>query len=767
MDKQRKIERISLIAMILAIIAVPVYLLSRIYGSNDEIDNNEPRYVGRESCIECHLNEYNDWVGSHHDRAMDHANDSTVLGNFNDQSIEYNGMTHRFFKRNGRFFVETDGEKGKLEEFEIKYTFGFYPLQQYLVEFDKGRLQTLPLTWNSKDSVWYHMAETIYKDEIIEHDNWLHWTNQAQNWNGMCADCHSTNLIKGYDVDHDAYNTTWSEIDVSCEACHGPASGHLEWAAKAEYARNDDNNFGLVVKTSGINNKEYVDLCVRCHTRRGSISDFHHSEDIYNHTIPNLPTGEDYHIDGQILDEDYVYGSFTQSKMFMRDVKCNDCHNVHSTERLFEDNRLCTQCHRADDYDTYNHHFHKGYGEDGEAVIADDGVKFEVGEGTRCINCHMPAQFYMGVDYRNDHSFRIPRPDLTEKLGTPNACNQCHADKSTQWAIDYVNKWHGIGRPAQYGIVFKEAQSGSAKGYDGLVNIFNDEVYPEIIRATAIHLLGTHYQRKSKDILIDALHNFNGHIRYNALQNLAIDDEKSLEAVLSLLNDQTKAIRIECASKINAVPKGQIQIPPRYNDALNKAKKEYYQALKYSADFPSGKFNLANFYYNNDQVDKAEEFYKKALKQDKELHTIKFNLAILYNEKKDFKKAELLFKDYLKNVPEDGRITFSYALFLSEQKRYDESMEYLLKASELSPNNGRIKYNIAMMYDFKNNFNEAEKFLKKALDINSEEAGFHMALLNLYMKYQKQNKAKKVAQEIIEKFPNIPDKDQIEAFIKQ
>ncbi len=764
MKNRQQIERISLLAMLVAIFSIPLYLWMRTYGDSMDEAIAEAHYVGRESCIECHLNEYNDWVGSHHDRAMDYANDSTVLGNFNNQSIEYNGMKHRFYKRDDKFYVETDGPSGALEEYEIKYTFGFYPLQQYLVEFDKGRLQTLPLTWDSKDSVWYHMAAEIYRDEMIEHDNWLHWTNQAQNWNSMCSDCHSTNLVKNYDVEHDAYKTTWSEIDVSCEACHGPASKHLEWAAKAEYAREDHNNFGLVVKTSGIDNKQYVDLCVHCHARRGSISDFKHSADIYNHNIPNLPTEDDWYIDGQILDEDYVYASFTQSKMYMRDVQCNDCHNVHSTKRHFEDNRLCTQCHRADDYDTYNHHFHKSVGEAGKAVIADDGVRFEVGEGSRCINCHMPAQFYMGVDYRNDHSFRIPRPDLTQQLGTPNACNQCHADKSTQWAVDYVNKWYGIGRPSQYGTVFKEAQSGSQQGFEGLVHIYKDEVYPEIIRATAIQMLGTYYQASAKSILLEATQNINGHIRYNAVQSLVLDDKQSLNKVLNMLTDQSKAIRVECASKLSTVAKD--QIPSKYMEALEKAKKENLEALEYSADFPTGKFNLANYYYNNQQVDKAEEFYLKALKQDKELHTIKINLALFYNGKGEFDKTERLFKDYLQHVPEDGNTTFSYALFLSERKRYDESMTYLLRASELSPDNPRIKYNIAMMYDFKEDWKNAAKYLKQVIALNPDEANYYIALLNIYLKYQKTEESKSIAQQILDRFQNIPDREQIENIAK-
>ncbi len=762
MDNRKKTEKISLLASLVTILSIPLYLLLSTYGSNKI--SEEAYYVGRETCIECHLTEYNDWLGSDHDKAMDYANDSTVLGNFNNQSLKYNGMIHKMYKKDNQFYVLTDGESGKLEEFQIKYVFGHYPLQQYLVEFDKGRLQTLALTWNSKDSVWYHMADEVYKNITVEHSNWLHWTNQAQNWNSMCADCHSTNLVKGYDSKTDSYHTTWSEIDVSCEACHGPASKHLEWAAKAEYARDNNNNYGLVVKSSGINNKEFVDLCVRCHTRRGALSDFNHSADIYDHTIPNLPTGEHYHIDGQILNEDYVYGSFTQSKMYMRDVKCNDCHNVHSTKLIFDDNRLCTQCHRADDYDTYNHHFHKSKGEKGEAVIADDGVKFEVGEGTRCINCHMPAQFYMGPDYRNDHSFRIPRPDLTQTLGTPNACNQCHADKSTQWAIDYVNKWHGISRPSQYGTAFTEALTGSPKGFEGLVNIFNDEVYPEIIRATAIQLLGQNYQEKSKEILYQALDNSNGHIRFNALQNLMITDDKSLKLILEKLDDQTKAIRVESAFKLSSLNKN--QIPKKYHKQLDLASQEFLETLEYSADFPTGKINLASFYHNTKELNKAEEFYKKALKQDKELHAIKINLALLYNSQGKFNEAEAMFKDYLKHVPEDGNTMFTYALFLSERKRYEESIICMLKASKQSPNNARIFYNIAMMYDFKQEPENAIKYLQSAINIEPMNSDYYIGLLNLHIKYKHINRSRQLAKQILDKFPNINDKESLKTLLE-
>lgn len=766
MQNKKRIENISLIIVVVIILLIPIYLIKEKidFAKKKNTDIISETFVGGDACIECHAVEYEQWKGSDHDKAMEHANDSTVLGNFNNTELISNRLTHKFYKRDGKFYVFTDGDKGKMQEFEIKYTFGYTPLQQYLVEFEGGRLQTLALTWNTIDKNWYSMVDSVYKNETIDHTNWLHWTNQAQNWNGMCADCHSTNLVKGYDVKTDSYHTTWTDIDVNCEACHGPSSKHIEWANLPKYSRNGFKNYGLVVQTSNIDNKQYVDNCARCHSRRAALSDYDlTSSSIMNHMIANLPTEPYYHIDGQILEEDYVYGSFTQSKMYMNDVQCNDCHDVHSTKLLFDGNDLCLQCHKADDYDTKEHHFHKEYGEKGDAVTSVAGVKFEVGEGTQCINCHMHAQYFMGVDYRNDHSFRIPRPDLSEKLGTPNACNQCHNDKTNKWAQNYIIEWYGKSRHYQYGEAFALANTGNYDGFLSLKGIVYDDLYPEMIRATAIEYLGRSYQDSSKTILFEMMQNMNSIIRLTAARSLILDTELSLTNLYPLLNDEIKAIRLECANKLMGVDTN--LIPKNYKETLKKVNNEYFNTLEHNADFPGGKFNLANYYYNTDQLKEAEHFYLEALKQDKELHQIKINLAYLYNATGKPEKAELLFKSYLDENPDDGNVLYPYALLLSELTRYEESMEYLLKASKAQPNNARIDYNIAMMYDFFKEKIKAEKYLKLAIEKDEYNISYYSALLNFYFTNNDTKNVKIVAKIIIEQFPDVENRSELEALI--
>jgi len=716
MIDQKKYSRIIRILLIIVILLFPVFVLVQLNFSNQQQEETEEAiYVGKESCIECHEAEYKDWTGSDHDLAMDYATDSTVLGDFNNVVLQRNGQTHKFYKRDGKFFVLTDGENGSMKEYEVKYVFGHYPIQDYLVEFPGGRLQTLSTTWNSKDSIWFYMVDSVYQNMGVDHNNWLHWTNQAQNWNSMCADCHSTHLQKNYDVKTNSYHTTWSEIDVSCEACHGPASEHLKWAKLADYARKNIENTGLVIKTSGIDNHQYVDNCARCHSRRSIMGDFDpHSKSIYNHINPILPSEPNWHIDGQIKEEDYVYASFTQSKMYMNDVQCNDCHNVHSGKLVFQGNDLCLQCHKANDYDIPNHTFHKAYGEEGEAVISEAGINFEVGSGTDCINCHMHGQNFMGVDYRRDHSFRIPRPDLSEINGTPNACNQCHTDKSNAWAASNIEKWFGKSRPYQYGEAFNASQNSEPGADAKLRGIFNDDLYPISIRSLSLSYLSNAPENNQQ--IKNALYSIEPSIRISAVIRFPILSEQDLKDLLPLLNDEVKAVRLEVANKIATIDTS--LIPKNYKQVYNDVKRERLDILEYNADFPIGKFNLANYYYQQKDYQKAELYYLKAIKQDDELYMAKINLAHLYSTMGLPQKAEPILKQYVSNHPEDGNAIYDYGLILSENKKYKQSLKYLLIASDLLPYNGRVDHNISMLYEFFGDKDKAHKFMLKSKEKN-------------------------------------------------
>lgn len=748
MKENQKYKRIIQVLSLLALLMIPLYLLFQMYvfPQEDSSGTKEPQYVGGNLCLECHQKEFEDWKGSDHDLAMTEATAEFVLGDFSDVEITRKGQTHKAFKKGDDFFVLTDGPDGKMQEYLIKYTFGHYPLQQYLVEFEEGRLQTLALTWNSKDSIWYYMADSVYRDMNVNHENWLHWTNQSQNWNSMCADCHSTNLKTGYQHESQSYNTTWSEIDVSCEACHGPASEHMVWAEKPEYLRDREAKMGLSVQTSNIDNEAFVNICARCHSRRSSLSDYApHDKSIYNHMIPVLPVEPQFHIDGQILDEDYVFASFTQSKMYMNDVQCNDCHNVHSGQLILEGNALCLQCHQADTYDSPQHHFHKAKGEDGKGLISEAGVFYDVGSGTECINCHMHGQNYMGVDYRRDHSFRIPRPDLTKKLGSPNACNQCHTQETADWAQSYIEKWHGSSRPFQYGEAFHNANLETLGSNEQLIKMIEDELYPLNIRSAAIMYLGQQSHPRTKEIIYQSLKSIHPLIRIYSIRKMDVQDPDDLEQLFPLLYDETKAVRIEMASKLALIPAE--YIPEKHKEMLQKNGEEYLEVLEFNSDFPLGKYNLGNYYYNRADYKNAEKYYLMALEQDQELHQLKMNLAIMYSGIGRAVEAEELLANYIEAVPEDYSAYYNYGLILAENKKYKESLKYLEIASDELPYNSRVDYNIAMLYEFEKDLMKTELYLLKALKKENSETNYSN-LYQFYNRTQQQKKAEKLAEEI-------------------
>ncbi len=731
---QRYWKNTGLIATLVIVLTIPLsLLLNRNSGSHQQPASV---FTGGKACIECHQKECRLWKGSDHDSAMAVASDTSVKGNFNNAEFTFNGKISKFYKRSGKFYVYTEGPGGIMKEFQITYTFGIRPLQQYLIPFENGKYQCLPIAWNTIEKRWFQMAAMVYKPEDLKPDTWLYWTNQAQNWNSMCAECHSTNLQKNFDLNTKSYHTTWNDINVNCEACHGPGSAHIEWARLPELARPQDNNTGLIVKTSKVTSRQYVESCAPCHARRSSMSAYDHSHmEFLNFAIPQLPTRPAYNIDGQFKDEDYEYGSFTQSKMYMKDVRCGDCHDPHSLKRKFEGNALCTQCHRADEYNTFNHHRHKSKGETGTSFVDKSGRKLGPGDGNLCRDCHMPGRYYMGVDRRYDHSMRIPRPDLSIQLGTPNACNNCHDDKTNQWAAGFINKWYGERRKPHYGTVLAEAAEGKTNADSGLLKIINSNLYPEIIRATAIGYLSGYPSANAQEAVRKALSDPDPLLRHTAAENYMMSDSAGLMRVLApLLNDPIRAVRMEAAYRLSTYR----------NDAFNeiqyslfrKALDEYRNAQEYVADFPTGRYNLGNYYAKMNDYTKAEANYLEAITIDNLFYPGKVNLAILYYKEGKTGPAEKLFLDLIKNHPETQEGFYYLALLYGEQKRYSEAISLLETASTKVNCNPRVYYNLGLLYQMINQNEKCETAFMKGLRI--DPCNFDL-LYALFVSQTKQN----------------------------
>ena len=743
----------GVVALAVIVLSVPAYLVRRSLAGPGGIDlaAQTPTFVGQPECARCHEQAVKSWRGSDHDKAMAEATAQTVLGDFNNAAFTHEGVTSRFYKRDGRFFVATEGPDGAIAEYEIAYVFGHDPLQQYLVKFPGGRLQTLPLCWDAPRRRWFY----LYGDQRIPPGDWLHWTRNALNWNGMCAECHSTNLRKGYDADNDSYTTSWSEIDVSCEACHGPGSRHVAWADLPPMARPAVPDYGLVRRTTGLDGPGQVELCAPCHSRRAELGDWDHTgTQLLDHMLPSLLDEGLYFADGQILDEVYEYASFLQSKMYMRGVKCSDCHDVHSLKLRFEDNRLCLQCHQGQVYDSPDHHFHK-------KVV--DG---RPSDGASCVKCHMMERPYMQIDWRADHSLRLPRPDLTAALATPNACAQegCHADKPLAWQLDAQRRWYGQARRPHYGTTLAAGRVGAPAARPELIRLTRDPLQPTIVRATALSLLDRYPASDSGAALREALLAPEALLRRTAVATLAVPDPGERARLLApLLSDPVRAVRMAVVSALAGVPPERLK--PFQRDALENAVDEYRASMAYTLDFPSSAFNLGNLEGALGRTAEAERFYRLAIRIDDLFFPAKLNLAVLLSGQGRNAEAEQVLRAAVAAYPDDANTSYMLGLLLVELDKPDEAVAALRRATQADPRFARAHYNLGLLLDRLGRPDEAEDALRRAAEVEPLSFDYLYALTEFCVRRGRAPEARAAAERLLTAHPDNPTARELAAFV--
>lgn len=686
------------------------------------IPNSE--FVGDKKCQECHQTSYDEWKGSHHDKAMQVADSTSVLAAFNGETFSSQGVTSHFYKKEDDFYVNTEGPDGEYQDYKIVYTFGFTPLQQYIVKFPDGNYQTLRTAWDTQANKWFD----LYPDFKVVHSEWLHWSRGGLKWNTMCADCHSTNLQKNYDFKTNRYATSYSQINVSCEACHGPGKSHVGLASKGNYTATGKEMF----MTSSTSSKELVDACARCHMRREQLGNtYTYSKELLDSYFPQLIETPIYHADGQISDEDYVYASFKQSKMYANEVSCKDCHNSHSLELKFKGNDLCLQCHEPNKYDEVSHHKHP-----------------ENTESSLCVNCHMPGKYYMGNDFRRDHSFRVPRPDLSVAYGTPNACSNCHGDKSNEWAAEAFKSLWGKVDSIHFSDKLIPGILAEVGGDLKLKELISDPSTPEIVRASAVKALRNYPIQEQLETYINSLSDSSAMVKASSVDVLNEFNEKQLaQQYISLLNDPVKSVRIKAFYGLGVLSAD--EIPEEYQEAYDKVKREFEQYLKVNSDFAGGRMREAGYLVKQGKITEAIAAYEKAVAIDGLNNYARSNLANLYYQNKDYEKAEAAFLKVEELEPLFGQTFYSLGLMYAEQKKYTKAISQLEKASELISDNIRIPYNLSLVYDANHQPKKAIATLEKALLIHVDNRELLYVLAFLHQKYEQTNQAVAIAKKLL------------------
>jgi predicted CXXCH cytochrome family protein len=698
-------------------------------------DEHRLQFVGSQACSSCHTQEHAEWKASQHHAAMQNATDETVLGDFTGATFTKDNVESTFFKRDGKFWVRTDGPDGRLADFVIQYTFGVYPLQQYLIALPGGRYQALGIAWDSRSKEdggqrWYH----LYPDRSLKPGDPMHWTGIDQNWNYQCAWCHSTDLQKNYDADRKTFQTTWSEINVGCEACHGPASGHMSWAAgrAKDRAAVAGKGFKLTLdERQGVTwpmgphgqaarsipraSSKEIEVCAACHARRQQFSsDPAALGKLFDAFRPSAIDRGLYHSDGQQRDEVFNHGSFLQSKMYAAGVTCSDCHNPHSGKLKMPGNAVCAQCHAPEKFDISDHHHHR-----------------PGSPGAQCAACHMPTTTYMGVDARHDHSMRIPRPDRSILMGTPNACNQCHTDQSAVWARDALKQWYPSSNPGfqDFAEAFDIADRRAPGAQAALAKIANDATASRIAQASALARMAEFPSPEALDIAARSLAIDDATVRTSAIAIIAGADANTRRSLLTgLLRDRSRLVRMDAARALVGEPERGLGDDDRA--AFAKALAEYVDGQLFNAERPETHANLGTLYREQGKLNEARATFRTAIDLDSSFVAASISLADLERMAGDEALAETVLRDSYAANPKSGAVAHALGLSLIRQKRKSEALDFLAEAVSNAPDAARFSYVLAVGLHDSGKRSEAMATLKNALVRHPYERDLLFAMMS-------------------------------------
>ncbi len=638
-------------------------------------------YVGVENCRGCHDDIVSAWQSSHHYEAMQPANDTSVRGDFDGQQRVFHGIPWRM-EKGADGYTATFGTGESSVRLPIRYTFGVSPLQQYLVEQEGGHLQALNVAWDSRPLAeggqrWFHLREEMTEDSPFS------WDRHLQNWNGRCAECHSTNVSKTFDRADSSYTTSFSEVNVGCEACHGPAGDHVSSARNGEPAPlfNAPSTLSWkygeapIAVSEGTANDAHIDMCGGCHSRRSVIGEIAPGGDYHDQYDLSLLEGGLYYPDGQIRDEVFVLGSFMQSKMHAAGVTCMNCHDAHTGRLKYDDNRLCAQCHNPASYDVLAHTRH-------EAATA----------GVACVDCHMPETTYMMVDDRRDHRFGIPDPALSISHDIPNACNGCHDDKTPEWAVEVLGR---KGSGDVYARIHARLQTLDPLAVNPAIDYINSDSNPVIRRATLLAALPM--TEDSIRVALEQVKSGETLLRQAAARKLGEAPAVVRQMTLPSLADDPHAVvrreagrgLVELASVVSIEDLSQ----------LLPLLRVYQESLMPSSDLPSTMTEQARVEQSMGRTDEAESLFRDAIQVEPHYVPALLNLADLYRTDGDAEAAGKLLRQAVEVAPDSGAANHSYGLYLVRQGKTEASLLYLKEATLQADASPRFAYVYAVALD--------------------------------------------------------------------
>jgi tetratricopeptide (TPR) repeat protein len=718
------------------------------------------QYAGSESCRSCHQEAYDKWAKSNHglaERSPDAGMDRAAFDPA--RSFKHGTQQTSVRVQGTNYLVTCPGLSATNETHEVARVIGNDPLRQFLVAFPGGRFQTLEASYDPHRNEWFD----VYGNEDRMPGEWGHWTGRGMNWNSMCAGCHNTRLRKNYDPPTDSYHTAMAAMTVGCESCHGPLKSHVEW--QRDYGKSGKKDPTLPKFTRN----QVMENCGFCHARRTDLTgDFKPGDSFFDHqSLVVVDRSPIYYPDGQVHEEDYEFAAFLGSRMHTNGVTCMDCHDPHTMKTILPGNALCMRCHNGSytnapviDPVAHSHHKVFGYAADGKPMNIDlltyksKDVKESGGE---CINCHMPQTVYMQRHWRHDHGFTIPDPLLTKEYGVPNACNRCHTDKSTDWALQNCDKWFGAKmdratRKRAESVVL--ARRGDVAARQPLLEILAGKESP-YWRAVAAGLLGQWVAEPAvSTALLKALHDPHPLVReqaVRALEPLMGQPTSTVTAALrDMLDDPSRNVRVAAAWAVRA------NLPPG-----SRASEDLRHFLNISSDEPAGQLQDGAFAIANGKVEDALAHYEKAVAWDANSAPTRHDLAVVLSMLGRNNEAIDQLLAACRLDPNDGEYQFKLGLAYSETGALDKTAAALEKAVQLDPRHARAWYNLGLARNSLGQMDGAIDALVRAESFAPNDPQIPYARATILLRTGRVQEAKAAASRAVEINPQYPEATQL------
>ena len=715
---------------ILYLIGIVLVLSSMSCTQRKSVPVEENEFIGSTSCMECHERFYQLWSPSYHGKAMESVNATYIAKNKlpENQVIEVEGKMYEIATVDSSMVMyEKDGGK-ILNTYKIDWALGGHNVSCFLTPMDKGKLQNIPLAYDHNANTWFNYPESAVRHfaEDVEEDEPLPWKDAMYTFNTGCYSCHISQLSTNFDLENETYHTSWREAGINCETCHGPAGEHIRIFKNLKEGDKIPEDVGLIVTTT-FTQEQHNSSCSSCHAKMNPITPSYMPGDKYfdNYNVTTLED-RDFFPDGRDLGENYTLTGWMMNKCVQNsEMHCVTCHTSSGRDRNSDNpNNSCASCHKDKTDNPVAHTMHK----------AEDGLT--------CLSCHAPKREFVGRFLRSDHSFRPPMPEATIRFGSPNVCNQCHDDKSPEWANEIVKKREHKNyqeETLKWAQLIKEARENDWKNIDKMYAYIKSGLPDEVVTTSFIRLLATCNLESKYVVLLEALNSESELVRSAAAIGLSGDtSEEAKIALLEACQDEIRLVRIQAVNSILLF--GGDRFTPEQQTVIDSAEKEYVASMTSRPDNWSNHYNLGIYFQNKGNADEALNAYETAARLYPESLMPLINSSVLYSYIGNMAKAEENLKLAIKHDPDNEAANLNLGLLLAEQGKLVEAEKALKTALQANPAQAVAAYNLSVI-TAQRSIQEAVGYAKIAADSSPDDPKYAYTLAY----YQVENGQKKEA----------------------